>query len=170
MGPSNNFLATNMSRFLFRGVNVELHRLNGGKLIPKAQGKPFKSHAYWGDAEWNDGSVWGESERNTVIQHQRDSSKHKTSGVSATPSFENACQYATPNGKYSTGVVYKIDSSLLEKYEVTSYEVEEHATQPAIPGDKEVILVAKDFGALPTEIVVEVSEVSLPNKLSKPTQ
>ncbi len=158
-----------MDRFLFRGVNAELHRQNEGKLVPKARGKPFKSHAYWGDAEWNDGSVWGESERNTVIQHQRDSSKHETSGVSTTPNFENACRYATHNGKYPNGFVYKIDSSLLTEHEVTSYVVEEHATQPAILGDKEIILVAKDFGVLPAGIVVEVSEVSLPNKLSEPT-
>lgn len=155
-----------MSRFLFRGVNPDLHLMNNGKLIPKKQGEPFISCAYWGDAEWNDGSVWGESERNTVIQHQRDSSKHETSGVSTTPSFENACRYATHNGKYDNGLVYKIDSSLLEKHEVTSYMVEEHATQPAIPGDKEVILVAKDFGALPSEIVIEIIEVPISNNRS----
>jgi hypothetical protein len=152
-----------MEQFLYRGVNTDIHRRNEGKLIPKALGKPFRSHAYWGDAYWNDGSVYGESERNTVIQHQRDSSKHTTSGISTTPSFENACRYATHDSKYATGFVYKIDSSQLETYGVTFYAVEEHATQPAIPGDKEVILVAKDFGVLPSEIVVEVIKISLPN-------
>lgn len=158
-----------MDRFLFRGVNADIHHQNEGRIIPKALGKPFKSHAYWGGAYWGDGSVYGESERNTVIQHQRDSSKYETSGISTTPIFENACRYATHDEKYSTGYVYKIDPSLFEKYEVTSHVVEEHATQPAIPGDKEVILVAKDFGLLPREIVVEVLEIALPNKLSKPT-
>lgn len=155
-----------MERFLYRGVNADLHRRNEGKLIPKALGKPFRSHAYWGDAQWDDGSVYGESERNTVIQHQRDSSKHKTSGISTTPSFENACRYATHDSKHVSGFVYKIDSSLLEKYGVASYAVEEHATQPAIPGDKEVILVAKDFDVLPNEIVVEVIKITSPNDSS----
>lgn len=158
-----------MDRFLFRGVNIELHRRNEGKLIPKALGKPFKSHAYWGDGEWNDGSVYGESERNTVIQHQRDSSKHETSGISTTPIFENARRYATHDGKYLSGCVYKIDTSRLKQHEVTAHVVEEPATQPAIPGDKELILVAKDFGALPPGIVVEVIEVLSNNKLSEPT-
>lgn len=159
-----------MHRFLFRGVNAAMHRQNEGKLVPKAAGKPFRSHAYWGDAEWNDGSVFGESERNTVIQHQRDSSKHATSGVSTTPIFENACRYATHDGRHTTGFVYRIDTSLLEKYEVTSHVVAEHATQPAIPGDEEVILLAKDFGVLPQGIVVEVIEVSLPKELLDPTR
>lgn len=153
-----------MDRFLFRGVNSHLHHRNGGKLIPKAAGKPFTSHAEWGNGEWNDGSEYGESERNTVIQHQRDSSRHETSGVSTTPIFENACRYATHDGKYMKGFVYKIDTSLLKKHEVTSHVVAQHATQPAIPGDREVILVAKDFGVLPHQIVTEVIEVPLDNK------
>lgn len=155
-----------MDQFLYRGVNLKLHQQNAGKLVPIGLGKPFRSHAYWGDAEWDDGSVFGESERNTVIQHQRNSSKHATSGISTTPIFKNACRYATHDNKYTAGYVYKIDSSLLETYEVSFYVVEEHATQPAIPGDKEVILVAKDFGTLPKEIVVEVIEILLPNNSS----
>jgi hypothetical protein len=55
--------------------------------------------------------------------------------------------------------VYKIDTELLEKCGVSAYSVSEHATAPAIPDDEEVILVAKDFGPLPSEIVVEVFEV-----------
>ena len=95
-----------------------------------------------------------------MIQHQRDSSKHKTSGVSTTPMFENACRYATNGGQYATGYVYKLDTFLFEQHEVVAYVVSEHATQPAILGDKEVILVSKDFGVLPQGIVVEVIEVS----------
>ena len=137
-----------------------MHRQNDGRLLPKALGKEFRSHTYWGDAYWGDGSVFGKSERNTVIQHQRDSSKHPTSGISTTPILENARDYATHVGRH--GFIYKIDTSLLERYEVTAYEVSEHAVQPKIPGDREVILVAKDFGELPQEIVVEIIEISLP--------
>lgn len=144
-----------MSRYLYRGVNSELDVRNGGVLLPNTPRKPFRSHAYWGDAHWNDGSVYGEAEANIVVQHQRDSSKYESSGVSTTPILENAERYATHDGKYSEGVVYVIDRELLEQHGVKAYEVGDYATQPAIPGDKEVILVASDFNALPAEIIVE---------------
>lgn len=145
-----------MRRYLYRGVNPELHKTNAGRLVPKANGTPFKQSAYWGDFYWGDGSTWGESEANAVIQHQRDSGKYPSSGVSTTPSLENAKRYATHDGKYESGYIYKIDPDLLEKYGVSAYAVADHATLPAIPGDEEIILVARDFGPLPTEIIVEV--------------
>lgn len=149
-----------MQQYLYRGVNPELHRANGGKLVPKAPGVPFEEHVYWGgDWYWGDGSVWGKSERNAVIQHQRDSNKNPTSGVSTTPSLENAKRYATHNGKYSSGYVYKIDTDRLKRYGVSVYVVNEHAALPHIPEDQEIILVAEDFGALPSEIIDEVLEV-----------
>ncbi len=55
--------------------------------------------------------------------------------------------------------MYKIDTERLEAAQVTAYPVSDHATQPAIPGDEEVILVAADYGVLPEEIVVEVIPV-----------
>jgi len=105
------------------------------------------------------GATYGESQQNAVIMHQQDSSEYQTSGISTTPSFQNAARYATHNGKYSAGFVYKIDTQLLARYGVTAYEVAEHAVKPAIPSDEEVILVAKDFGLLPKGIVVEVVAV-----------
>lgn len=146
-------------RFLYRGVNPDLYRNTDGKLIPKACGEVFKRGAYYGEAYWDDGSVYGESDRNAVIVHQRDSSKHHTSGVSTTPIREKAVRYATHNEKYPSGYVFKIDTTLLEANGVTAYSVAEHATQPALPNDQEIILVAKDFGALPDAIIVEVVEV-----------
>ncbi len=65
--------------------------------------------------------------------------------------------------------MYKVDTELLEEYGVSNYIVADHATAPAIPGDEEVILVAKDFGVLPSEIVVEVLEVGSHNLLQQPT-
>jgi len=152
-----------MQRYLYRGVNPALHEATAGKLIPKATGVPFKRSTNWGDFKWGDGTTWGESEVNAVIQHQRDSGKYHTSGVSTTPSLENAKRYATYDGKYKSGYVYKIDANLLGKYRVSSYSVAAHATSPVIPGDEEVILVGEDFGALPSEIVVEVLEVESHN-------
>ena len=105
-----------------------------------------------------------------MVQHQRDSSKYPTSDVSTTPSLENARRYATHDKKYESGYVYKIDSDLLEKYGVAAYVVADHATLPAIPGDEEVILVALDFAALPSEIIVEVLAVKSHNPALQKTR
>ena len=149
-----------MQLFLYRGANPELHIATDGRLRPKACGERFRRPVYYGEEVfYGDGSVHGESERNAVLMHQRNSSKYPTSGVSATPHYENAARYATHDGKYTSGYVYKIDATLLKQYGVTAYRVLEHAVRPAIPGDEEVILVASDFGVLPDEIIAEVIEV-----------
>lgn len=115
---------------------------------------------YWGEkVYWGGGAVYGESEKNAVIMHQQDSSEYPTSGVSTTPVFENAIRYATHNGKYASGFVYKIDADLLGQYGVTAYPVAEHAKKPAIPEDDEIILVASHFGVLPSGIVIQIIEV-----------
>ena len=149
-----------MTRYLYRGANPDLHRETGGKLKPKAEGEPFKRGTYFGeDSYFGDGSTCGESVTNAVIMQQRDSSKYRTAGVSTTPNYENAVRYATHNGKYESGYVYKIDTTLLEARGVTALDVDQHAVKPHIPEDQEVILVARDFGQLPDEIIVEVIEV-----------
>ena len=145
-----------MERFLYRGVNSDLYEKTGGKLIPKNIGKQFKDHAYWDNAYWDDGSTWDESVANVIIPHQRDSSGNPSSGISTTPIYENAKIYATHNGKYSGAFIYKIDTEKLDEFNVSAYEVSDYATQPAIPDDKEVILVAEDFGILPDGIIDEV--------------
>ena len=147
-------------RYLYRGVNPDMFRSTSGKLLPKALNEKFERPIYYGeDAYYGDGTVYGRSERNAVIMHQRDSTKYPTSGVSTTPIFENAVRYATRKGEYSSGYVFKIDMTLLERYQVKVIWVDQHAVSPAIPEDREVILVAHDFGALPNEIVAEVIEV-----------
>jgi hypothetical protein len=152
--------------YLYRGVNPEMHKASSGRLIPRPPGKEFKQPIYYGstgdpekDSYYRDGSTYGASEANAVIKHQRNSSKNPTSGISTTPVLENAKRYATHDGKYPNGFVYKIDTALLSEHSVTAHEVAAHATRPAIPGDKEIILVAEDYGALPAEIVVEVMDV-----------
>jgi hypothetical protein len=142
-------------------VNHELHQTNAGRLVPKAQGVPFRQGIYWDTPTWywDDGSTWDESSTNAVIQHERDSSMNPTSGVSTTPLMWVAKCYATARGKFQSGYVYKIDTELLEKYGVSKYTVADHATWPKIPSTQEVILVARNFGVLPSEIIVEVIEV-----------
>ena len=149
-----------MERYLYRGVNPELYQASNGKMIPKSIGRQFRRPVHYGEGGcYGEGLKYGESETNAVIMHQKDSSKYPTSGVSTTPIYENARSYATHNGKYDSGYVYKIDTELLEKNGVKSYSVSEHALYPAIPGDREVILVADKFGALPDEIIVEIIKV-----------
>ncbi len=147
-----------MERYLYRGVNSKMHKDTGGKLVPKAIDKPFKRFKKYGQSKFGEGT-YGESITNEVISHQENSNKYPTSGVSTTPNLENAKAYATHLGRYPSGVVYKIDSKLLVKAQVTAYKVIDFITSPAIPGDKEVILVANDLGALPDQIVVEVIKV-----------
>jgi hypothetical protein len=51
-------------RYLYRGVNAELHQATGGRLAPKASGEKFERGVYLGEERyWGDGSVFGHSER-----------------------------------------------------------------------------------------------------------
>jgi hypothetical protein len=145
-----------MIKYLFRGVNAELHVRNSGRLLPKALGQIFKRSVYYNeDVYYGDGSVYGDSETNALMMHQRNSSKYITSGVSTTPHIEIARGYATYEG--ASGFIYKIDVSLLSGKGVTTYIVCDHVAQPTKPQDEEVILVAKDYGPLPAEIVVDIT-------------
>ena len=115
---------------------------------------------YFGEDVYYGGeAVYSESETNPVIMHQQNSSDYPASGISTTPIFENAVRYATHDGKHHSGVVYKIDTSRLAQYGLTAYPVSKHATNPKIPEDAEIILVASDFGRLPAGIIVEVIDV-----------
>jgi hypothetical protein len=42
---------------------------------------------------------------------------------------------------------------------VSVYEVATIVPHPSIPEDEEVVLVAKEYGCLPKEIVVEIREI-----------
>jgi hypothetical protein len=146
-----------MTDNLYRGVNEELYRATQGRLVPKARGERFERSVHFGGrVYYGDGSVYGKSERNAVLMHQHDSTKYPTSGVSTTPNYEHAVRYA--------GYVYKISATLLEAYGVKSFSVDQHAARPVIPGDREVILVASDFGPLPNENIAEVIRVCPPEK------
>lgn len=144
--------------FLYRGVSLEIHLETGGKLIPK--GLSFKHPVRYGSriAKYDSGITYGYSENNAVIGHQTNSNEFLTSGVSTTPDFERAKFYAN-KGKSEKGVVYKINRQKLTVYEVKEYIVSKYATQPTVPEDDEVILVDKNNGPLPNEIIIDVIEV-----------
>ncbi len=115
---------------------------------------------YGGGTHWSDGSVYGDSDRNAVVQHQKDSSKYPTSGISTTPNYDNAASYAKGSKGTSEGYVYTIDTALLEKFNVAPYIVDEHANKPTKPEDNEVILVAEDFGCIPVGIISKKAAVT----------
>ena len=82
-----------MERYLYRGVNAKMHKDAGGKLEPKAIGKPFKRFVKYGQFKYGE-VTYGESVKNAVVSHQENSTEYPTSGVSTTPYFKNAKAYA----------------------------------------------------------------------------
>jgi hypothetical protein len=147
-----------LPRYLYRGENVELYAFNEGRLVPKKIGASFRQYIHYdGKATYGAGNTYGDSIANGVIQHQLDSGRNPTSGISSTPHFERARRYAT--WKHSSGLVFKIDTSLFERYAVSAHAVAEYAIVPKSPDDDEIILVARDFGPLPMEVVIEVLSV-----------
>lgn len=141
---------------LYRGVNHEFHERTGGVLTPKDNLEFIRSPEF-GRAEWGN-AYWGKNEQNAVVEHQQHQAGYPTSGISTTPLIERAKFYATHGGKYAGGYLYVIDQDLCASLGVSVFVVTEIVPQPAIPEDQEVILVAKDYGTLPAEVIVEVRE------------
>ncbi len=151
--------------FLYRGVNKELHKENDGKL--KVKGDKFTHMFYPSDHLYPSRSIFvGECEQNAVVTHQfaelRTEQEFRSAGISTTPILERAKYYAThiSDSVTTDGYVYVIDRSKLDKLEVEQKIVSELVEFPRKPEDEEVILVAKNRGDLPTEIVVETIEVA----------
>ncbi len=149
---------------LYRGVNKELYKENKGELRPK--GTQFRSHLYPSKYLFpSDRLIIGESEQNAAIYHQIGG--QSDAGISTTPILKRAEYYAThfynaANGLLTPtdGIVYVIDRSKLDKFEVEQWVASELVESPKAPEDEEVILVAKDRGNLPKAIVVKTRKVA----------
>lgn len=141
---------------LYRGVNEEFHRKFDGRLMPKESG-PFRKPAEYGRSEYGN-SYYGNNEQNAVVEHQLHQAGYATSGISTTPNIERAKFYATRGGKWESYFVYEIDTADCERLEVQIFVVSSFVPSPEIPVDEEVILVAKEFGELPKEIISNVHE------------
>ncbi|MDT8303444.1 MAG: hypothetical protein RQ760_18335 [Sedimentisphaerales bacterium] len=144
--------------FLYRGVHVDIHMANDGVLIPKGTSITRVVHLDTSLARLDSGITLDDSTENAVIGHQINSDKFPSSGVSTTPHFNRAKYYAT-RGHKTKGIVYKIARDKLMIYGITEYIVSEYAVQPKDLSDEEVILVHKDHGPLPSEVVVSIIEV-----------
>jgi hypothetical protein len=131
--------------------------LSGRGLEPKRSGS-FSDSACYGEAKYDEGWNYGESEANAVLRHQLDQKGLPTVGISTTPSYERAAYYATFGGR-RTGYVYKIDRESLAAHRVREVVVGAFTPAPSIPEDQEVILVSVNGGALPEALILETSEV-----------
>jgi len=142
-------------RYLFRGVSADLDSQLKGKLKPKQHG----TFAYEFTADTteitcdNDRITMAPSEVNAVHRHQLSQKGYPTSGISTSPIFEVAKQYAKGKAGNLTGYVYKIDRELLESLGVKEFIVADLVANPAVPEDEEVVLVCG--GELPANIVIE---------------
>ncbi len=145
--------------YLYRGVSTEMHEMQRGELRPK-QFAPFSREPEFGRDEWGN-SFWGDTPLNAVVEHQRHQAGYPTSGISTTPHLERARFYATCGRELQSGYIYVIDPDRCHAHGVTLYVVNDLVPQPSVGGDDEVILVAQDFGILPTEIVINVLILNL---------
>jgi hypothetical protein len=139
---------------LYRGVNAVMHDALNAELRPK-QFAPFTRAPEFGRDEWGN-CFWGDSSLNAVVEHQRHQAGYPTSGVSTTPHFERARYYATEGGTNQGGYIYVINPDLCRAHGVTLYAVNDLVPQPFVVEDNEVILVAQDFGVIPSVVVVNV--------------
>ncbi len=144
------------ARLVYRGVSVSQHESQGLELRPK-ETSPFRKSPEFGRAEWGN-AFWGDCEANAVVEHQQHQAGYPTSGISTTPHLERAQFYATHGGVQPRGFVYTIDLDACRDLGVAIYVVAEIVPMPSIPEDAEIILVARDFAALPRGIVIAVDE------------
>jgi hypothetical protein len=146
-----------MSRYLYRGVNAKLDAELDGRLRPKRQGEfLYEFTADCTEITCDcDRITIHPSNINAVHRHQLLQKGYPTSGISTTPKFVVAKQYAKGSCEGLGGFVYKIDREMLPKAGVSEYIVSDYVANPAVPGDDEVILVTSDGKELPENIVVE---------------
>jgi len=138
-------------QFLYRALRkIEIDANH--TLIPKGTGE-FKSDPMFGidttfDMVFN-------SEENAIRQHQWMQNGLPTRGVSTTPIYERAVNYARTHK-----VIVKIDTSLFDKLGIKMYDVNEvlgfRPSDIAAYDDHEIILVYEKDGQFPREIISEI--------------
>ncbi|SEH30521.1 hypothetical protein [Magnetospirillum fulvum] len=155
---ANSILSMLPSRYLYRGVSVEMHSA-GKALVPKGS-IATRVMLHDGTITYGDNATCGNSLRNAVITHQKDSIKYPDAFISFSFSFDVAKQYALNGGRRRCGIVYVIDRFFLEAHEVVEHIVTDHASNLTKPLDQEVLLCAADQGTLPLGIVVDYVPVT----------
>lgn len=145
---------------VYRGVSERMYQRDGGRILPKAMGKPFASIVCCGHphAVCASGVECGESAVNELVAHQWQTPA-PTSGISTTPYRERATKYALRNGHHATGHIFWIDLVRLRGMGARVYRVNELLTVPWVPDDDEFTIVTPDLGALPLEAIVHVERI-----------
>jgi hypothetical protein len=154
------------ARYLYRGVSRELHEQNNGELKPK--GNQF-THVFYPDEHLypSESIFCGECEQNATVKHQLGDQVaeqgFRSAGISTTPILSRARYYATHLNDLTTtdGFVYVIDRGTLGGFGIEEEVVSELVKEPRVPEDEEVILVARDRGDLPQDIIVDIQEVTV---------
>jgi hypothetical protein len=150
-----------MSDELYRGVSKEKYDKDGKEL------KPYKIGQFESIISLDEGHRLGEgftldsTVNNSIVKHQKDSSRYPTSGISTTPIFDRAKYYALHGGKKEKGYVFVFDRNVLDKYSVKEFVVSEYVEFPNVPIDKEVILYSEmnTINELSKELIIRVEEV-----------
>lgn len=149
-----------MSGYLYRGVNPDFYQKTNGLLLPKTNEVFEYVFKHDGAITYDGSAKYGTCEHNAALRHELKQEAFPTSGISTTPHLHRAMYYAFDKQKYTEAFVYKIDRKLLSEYGVKEYVISEYLPHPSVPDDNEVILVAQDFGQLPTSIIVEILKVN----------
>lgn len=145
-------------KFLYRALrDVEIE--SGNRLIPKVNSnEKFTSEAMFGIDTRFPITLGGVD--NKVRQHQWKQNGLSTQGISTTPHLERAEFYAQKNR-----VIVKIDTSLFEKYGITTYDVNDilkHKPDDiAEKEDNEIILTYCEIGEFPKEIIVDIIQLKI---------
>lgn len=149
-----------MSGYLYRGVNPDFYQRTNGLLLPKTNNGFEYVFKHDGTIKYDGSAKYVTCEHNAVLRHELRQEGFPTSGISTTPHLHRAMYYAFSEQKYTEAFVYKIDRKLLSEHGVKEYVVSEYLPHPSVPEDNEAILVAQDFGQLPTSIIVEILMVN----------
>jgi len=144
------------NHFLYRGVNSDIAKRKEG-LKPK--GLQFKRLPRHGESyvRHGNGVTHGLSTNNSILAHQIDSSEFPSSGISTSPKFDIARNYATYGGK--KGVVYKIDKRKLQENDIDIFIVKDYVLYPHKPEDEEVILRHRFDKEISFDIVVDIINI-----------
>jgi len=142
---------------LYRGVNCDMYSKIRDDEYIKPKARTFEAVLrYDGSIKLDGSATFGKTFQNAIIGHQFDSGIYMTSGISTTPDFGRAENYALNNGKYAIGYVFVFDTEILNMDDYELLKVSEFVKSPTKPHDEEIILKRKDNKVIPLEIVVDI--------------
>lgn len=148
----------NDANYLFRGVSMEKHCRQAGRLIPAGKNIEivmFRNDCALGVEMYRDGTFERvPSENNTVRGHQLISGIHDGCFISTTENFKVAVRFATSKGT-SDGVIYKIDTSKFSELGI----VKKKFIDPRYPDEMEVSIRAGNGGEIPQSVIAEIIKV-----------